>query len=418
MPMAGVRTREPVREQAEMLFKVPDDALPGDHSARLLWQVVGHLDLSPFVANAKSLVGDRGRDTLSVRMLLTLWLYAIAEGIGSARELERRLATDVAFRWIIGDQSVGRTKLAQFRVAHREALERVFAEVLASLTHKGLLSLNVVAQDGTRIRASASAPSFRRLASLAACLEQAKLHVKAVLAEGDDPEMGERVRRAREAAARDYEERVNEAIATAKQLAQERRRGPNRNKRSREPRASTTDPEARVMKMGDGGFRPAYNVQLATAGSPMGGASTIVGLRVTNDGFDMGALSPMLDDIERRTGRLPSVLLADAGHADHASIRAAAERGVTALIPVPERERGSQVSVDPAIVAWRERMQTDEAKQAFRARASLCELPNAHFKTRLGLGHLLVRGLSKVTCVVLLTALAANILANAQALVG
>jgi len=418
MPMVGVRTREPVREQAEVLFNVPDDALPGDHPARLLWQVVGRLDLSSFVANAKSLVGHRGRDTLSVQMLLTLWLYAIAEGIGSAREVERRIATDVAFRWIVGDQSVGRTKLAQFRVVHREALEKVFAEVLASLTHKGLLSMNVVAQDGTRIRASASAPSFRRLASLENCLEQAKLHVKAVLTEGDDPEVSERVRRAREAAARDYEERVTEAIATVKQLAQERLEGRNRNKRPSEPRASTTDPEARVMKMGDGGFRPAYNIQLATAGSPMGGASTIVGLRVTNNGFDTGALAPMLDDIERRTGRLPSVLLADAGHSDHASIREVAERGVTALIPVPDRERGSQTSVDHAIIAWRERMQTDEAKQAFRARASLCELPNAHFKTRLGLGHLLVRGLSKVTCVVLLTALAANILANAAALAG
>jgi transposase len=416
MAMGRVRTREPIREQAEMLFNVPDDALPADHPARLLWQVVGRLDLSPFVADAKSVVGHPGRDTLSVRMLLTLWLYAIAEGIGSAREIERRIATDAAFRWIVGDQSVGRTKLAQFRVAHRGALEKVFADVLASLTHKGLLSLSLVAQDGTRIRASASAPSFRRLASLEKCLEQAKLHVKAVLAEGDDPEVSERVRRAREAAARDLEERVNDAIETVKQLAEERLEGGNRNKRLNEPRASTTDPDARVMKMGDGGFRPAYNVQLATAGSPMGGALTIVGVRVTNEGVDAGALSPMLDDIARRTGALPSVLLADAGHADHASIRAAAERGVVALIPVPDREHGSKAKVEPEIVAWRERMQTDEAKQAMRARASLCELPNAHLKTRLGLGHLLVRGLSKVTCVVLLTALAANILAHVTAL--
>ena len=418
MPMGRVRTREPVREQAEILFNVPEDALPSDHRARVLWHVVSRLDLSPFVAGAKSLVGHRGRDTLSVRMLLTLWLYAIAEGIGSAREIERRIATDAAFRWIVGDQTVGRTKLAEFRVVHREALEKVFADVLASLMHKEVLSLSLVAQDGTRIRANASAPSFRRLASLEQCLEQAKLHVKAVLSEGEDPEVSERVRQARAAAALDYERRVNEAIATVQQLAEERLEGPNRNKRPSEPRASTTDADARVMKMGDGGFRPAYNLQLATAGSPMGGPSTIVGLRVTNAGTDAGALAPMLDDIERRTGQLPNVLLADAGHADHASICAAAERGVTALIPVPDRERGSRASVEPAVVAWRERMQTEEAKEALRARASLCELPNAHFKRRLGLGHLLVRGLAKVTCVALLTALAANILAHAAALVG
>src|SRR5579872_7400970 len=312
MPMGRVRTREPVREQAEILFNVPEDALPSDHPARVLWHVVDRLDLSPFVASAKSLVGHQGRDTLSVRMLLTLWLYAISEGIGSAREIERRIATDAAFRWIVGDQSVGRTKLAEFRVSHREALEKVFANVLASLMHKELLSLSLVAQDGTRIRASASAPSFRRLASLDQCLEQAKLHVKAVLAEGDDPEVSERVRRARAAAALDYEKRVNEAIATVKQLAEDRLEGSNRNKRPHEPRASTTDPDARVMKMGDGGFRPAYNVQLATAGSPMGGPTTIVGVRVTNAGVDTGALAPMLDDIQQRTGQLPSVLLADA----------------------------------------------------------------------------------------------------------
>lgn len=397
---------------------MPEDALPSDHRARVLWQVVQRLDLSAFVVGAKSLVGHQGRDTLSVRMLLTLWLYAISEGIGSAREIERRIATDAAFRWIVGDQTVGRTKLAEFRVSHREALEKVFANVLASLMHKDLLSLSLVAQDGTRIRASASAPSFRRLASLEECLEQAKLHVKAVLAEGDDPEVSERARLARVAAALDYEKRVNEAIATAKELTEDRLTGSNRNKRLNEVRASTTDPEARVMKMGDAGFRPAYNVQLATAGSPMGGPSTIVGLRVINAGTDNGSVAPMLDDIQQRTGQLPSTLLADAGHADHASIRAAAERGVTALIPVPDREKGSKARVDQTIAAWRERMETDEAKETFRARASLCELPNAHFKRRLGLGQFLVRGLSKVTCVVLLTALAANILAHTAALVG
>jgi transposase len=418
--MAGrrIRTREPQRAQGRFLFEVPADALPPDHRARVLWRVVETLDLRRFVNDARAVEGVQGRDVVSVRMLLALWLYAISEGIGSAREIERRIQSDAAFRWIVGDVPVGRTKLAVFRVANRDALDRLLSDVLASLMHKGFLSLGLVAQDGTRVRASASAPSFRRVESLEACREQARLHVKAVLAAGDDPEVSEQVKRAREAAARDYERRIEEAIATVQELSEER--AESRKKTRNAPRASTTDADARVMKMADGGFRPAYNVQLATTGSPLGGARTIVGVRVTNLGSDMGSVAPMLDDVERRTGRLPDVLLADANHGDHASIRDADARGVAALISVPKPRGGAtageRAENDRPIAAWRARMETDEAKQTYRARASLCELPNAHFKSRLGLGSLLVRGLDKVTCVVLLTALASNLLAHASAL--
>lgn len=408
--MKQVRTKEPVREQGVFRWEMPEDALSPDHPARLLWQVLGTLDLSGFLRESKAVAGRQGRDALSVRMLLTLWLYAISIGIGSAREVARRIHSDTAFRWIVGDQSVGHAKLSEFRIGHREVVDKLFTDVLGALLHRQLMSLDLVAQDGTRVRACASAPSFRRAASLEQCREQAALHLKAVLAEADDAEASEAEKLARLAAARDYQRRVDEAIATVKELHAQGKKA---------PRASTTDADARVMKMADGGFRPAYNVQLATAGSPMGGARTIVGVRVTNVGSDLSSVSPMLDDIERRTGQLPAVLMADANHGDHDSIRDATARGVTALISVPTPRpgaTGARGDDDAPILAWRQRMQTDEAKQTFRARASLCELPNAHFKSRLGLGHLLVRGLNKVTCVVLLTALASNLLAHAHTL--
>ena len=172
------------------------------------------------------------------------------------------------------------------------------------------------------------------------------------------------------------------------------------------------------MKMPDGGFRPGYNIQMATAGSPVGGPRTIVGLLVTNVGSDMGSVTPMLDDIERRTGQLPKVLLADANHAKHECLRACAARGVEALIPVPARSQkaGPNADVDAPIAAWRERMATDEAKRLFRARASLCELSNAHLKEHHGVAQVLVRSTTKVTCVALLAGLAANLLAHAAAL--
>jgi len=122
--------------------------------------------------------------------------------------------------------------------------------------------------------------------------EQAALHIKAVFAGADDPEASEREKRAREAAALDIQRRVEAAIQTVNELQTESKEN---------PRASTTDADARAIKMGDGGFRPAYNIQLATAGDPMGGPRTIVGVRVTNVGSDMGSIAPMLDDIEPRT---------------------------------------------------------------------------------------------------------------------
>ena len=174
------------------------------------------------------------------------------------------------------------------------------------------------------------------------------------------------------------------------------------------------------MKMADGGFRPACNVRMATAGSPLGGPRTVVGVQVENAGSDMGAITPMLDEIERRTGQLPKVLLADANHAAHECLRAAAERGVEAIVVVPEptQRRGPHTSTDPVVAAWRDRMETDGAKQLYRARASLCELSNAHLRTHHGLGQFLVRGLIAATNVALLGAITSNLLQYAATLLG
>jgi transposase len=410
--VAKIRTSEPQRAQGVIRFEIPEETLPSDHRARLLWGIVSQLDLSSFLSEAKAFEGHQGRDQTSVRMLLTLWLYAISVNVGSGREIERQLGSDPAFQWIVGDKRVGRTTLNEFRVSHPKALEKVFGDVLGVLMSKGLVSLDLVAQDGTRVRASASSPSFRSASALADCRRQAALHLRAVLAQADDTD-DEQQQRAREAKARDFQRRVDEAAAVVRELQK-------RNFSDKTVRASTTDPEARVMKMPGSGFAPAYNVQLATAGAPQGGPRTIVGVRVTNVGSDYGSVGPMIDDIEQKCGKRPSVLLADNGHASSADIRAAAERGVTALIAPQGRSMRKQPNPneDPAVASWRERMRTDEAKEQMRARASLCELSNAHIKTRFSMASLLVRGLTNVTCMVLLASLTANLVAHAAALAG
>jgi len=406
------RVLEPQRAQGEIRFEMPDEALPDNHPARVIWNILGTLDLSRFSNGCSSVEGKAGRSLLSPCMMLTLWLYAISRAVGSAREIARLTTTDVAFSWIVGDLRISHHKLSQFRVGHGEALNTLMTEILAVLMEKGLITLETVAQDGTRTRASASAPSFRSYGSLLECREQAALHLTAVLAAADNPEYTRAQHAARAAAARDFQERVEAAIQTVTQLQQQR------GSSSKVVRASTTDAEARVMKMGDGGFRPAYNVQYATAGSEMGGPRTIVGLEVSNDGSDMGKLTPMTEQIEERCGQLPETMLADGGYAKHEDIAALRRKGVDALVSPSSRAKDTEQlkrdGVDPEVIAWREQMETPEAKKKYRARAGLAELPNAHQKTHHGIRQVLVRGIEKVTCVVILNAVASNILQHAN----
>lgn len=409
-----VRTREPDRTQGWLFKQMPDQLVAAEHPVRVVAAAVEALDLSGFLAEAKAVEGHPGRPVTSPRLLLALWLYGIQQGVGTATELARRCEEDRAFEWLAGGVTVSHDKLSQFRVEHLEVLQQVFTDVVSVLLQQGLVSLEQVAQDGTRVRASASAPSFRRESSLEECREQAELHLEAVLAQKDDPELTRGQQATREAKARDYQERVDAALEAIKQQ-QARKKGADKEK----VRASTTDADARVMKMADGGFRPAYNLQLAVAGEAMGGPRTIVGVEVTNQGSDMGSVSPMVEQIEQRTGQLPERLLADGGHASCADVKQCAAMGVEALISVPERmaQAGQQGDHSPEVEAWRERMSTDEAKEQYKGRASLVENVNAQVKGRYGLTEVTVRGLEKVKCVALLVALAHNLAAHGNNLV-
>ena len=406
------RVVEPERSQGEMRLEIPDLLVSASHPARLLWNVLGTVDLSAFEEKCGSVEGKAGRSLLSPRMLLTLWFYAISKAIGSAREIARLTLTDSAYRWIVGDLKVSHHKLSEFRVGYGEALSGLMTDILASLMAKGLLTLELVAQDGTRTRAAASAPSFRTYGSLLQCREQAALHVKAVLAAADDPEYTQAQHIRRAAAAREYQERVEAAIQTVQELQKER------SPKDKPARASTTDAEARVMKMGDGGFRPAYNVQYTTAGSPLGGPRTIVGIQVTSSGSDMGSLTPMAEQVQARTGKLPGTVMADGGHAKHEDIAQMEAKGIKVIVPVADNAKPLEemTNADPGVRAWRQRMETPEAQQQYRARAGLSELPNAHQKSLHGITQFLVRGLDKVTCVVFLSALSSNILQQATKL--
>lgn len=392
---------------------MPAPEVGPEHPVRLVAAAVERLDLRGFLRDAKAVEGVAGRPVTSPKLLLSLWLYGIQQGIGEAKELARRCKSDAAFRWLCGGVEPSHDVLGDFRVKHLEALQDVFTKVVGVLLQHGLVTLEHVALDGTRVRASASAPSFRRKASLLECREQAALHLKAVLATADEYSPAHQA--VREAKAREYQKRVEAALQT---LEAERQKKSSAKEKAA-VRASTTDPEARVMKMADGGFRPGFNVQLAVAGDPTGGPRTVVGVNVTPTGSDLGSVKPMVEQVERRTSVIPDKLLADANHATLQDIKYLAARGIEAFISVPERmlTTGDKRDSSPEVEAWRRHMESDEGVAGYRARSPLVENVIGHFKARYGLTGFVVRGVRKATSVVLLTALAHDLATHGQRLI-
>jgi hypothetical protein len=414
-----VRVREPRREGQKIVTVISEDSLSLEHPARMLWEVFGMLDLSVFTAGAKAVQGVPGGSLKSRRMLLTLWAYALVRGIVHAREIERRLLeNDLGFRWIAGDMHVSHTLLSEFLVEHHEAMETLFTNVLGVLQTRGLIFRpgHQVSQDGTRVRANAGVSSFRTSTGLDDAREQAELHLKAVLAQMDDPPLREAQQQARERGAMDALGRIKKAAKVVQQLREKRSNCRNKKRQTSEPKASTTDPEARIMKVSNGGFEPNYNVQLAVVGSPMGGPITIIGVQVTSLGSDKHSILPMCEQVERRTGHKLDAILVDAEHLTHEELLAALAQSRTVIAPVPKRWDKSEAPQDPAIAGWIAQMKTEAMRCAYRARKALVELANANVKERFDLRQVPVRGERNVLCVFLLAGVVANLMQHGLSL--
>jgi transposase len=402
------------RTQIELTPTDLETLLPPGHAARLVWRFVEGLDLSAFYAPIKAREGRAGRPAIDPKILIALWLYATIDGVGSARELDRLCYSHDAYRWIRGGVSVNYHTLSDVRVAHQAALDDLLTQSIATLRHRGIVTLARVAQDGMRVRASAGAGSFRRQGTLRECLKEAQKLVDRTKRQGDGGLTRPEAAQARAAAERLA--RVEEALAElpAVEAAKARTASKRKDRAPKEARVSTTDPDARVMKMSDGGYRPAYNVQFATDHD----SDAIVGVAVTKAGSDQQELVPMLTQLETRVGR-PETLLVDGGFVAHAAIDEATTRGVRVLAPVPRRP-GSKDPVpvqrtdSAAVAAWRARMQTDEAKQQYRYRGAIAERINADARTHRTLGRLVVRGLPKVQACVLWVALAHNLMRSME----
>jgi transposase len=293
-----VRVREPQRTGQQVVWTLTEDTLPPDHPARRLWDAFGACDLRAFSRDAKAVRGVPGRSVRSPRMKLTLWGYAMVRGIVSAREIARRCHDDLAFRWIVGDMGrIHHSTLSDFRVGHRDALGALFDEVLTQLVARGALRLPAedLAVDGMRIRADASAASFRDAEGLAQLREQVSVHVRAVMAQAERAEADPGESRPDVQAALNWQDRVAEAERACAQVAAVKARAKDRKRREVEARASSTDPDARWMKMPEKHLAPAYNAQFGVVGDRRGGPRTVVAFRLTQQGTDAEALPGLSD---------------------------------------------------------------------------------------------------------------------------
>jgi transposase len=418
------RVERPNRAQIELRAVDLDGLLPPDHRARLVWDFVEGLDLSPLYQAIQAVDGRPGRPAIDPAILTALWLYATLEGVGSARALDRLCEQHDAYRWLAGGVSVNYHTLADFRVAHADVLDTLLTRSVATLMAEGLVTLTRVAQDGVRVRASAGAGSFRRRERLQQFLQAAADRVRALRRELDeDPAAtSRRQAAARTRAAQQRHARVQKALENLAEVEAQHARAQDSAAHRRTARASTTDPDARVMKMADGGFRPAFNPQFAADTS----SQIIVGVAVTNLGSDLAHLPPMVDQLRRRYGRPPAEVLADGNFAGHQALDTLAAAGCVVYAPVPQPRPAKKYPQaaprdphiphrkdSPAVGAWRQRMGTPTAQRIYKLRAATAECINAIARNR-GLQHFRVRGLAKVRAVVLWFALAHNLLRACQ----
>lgn len=429
--IGAARMWEPERETIELRAMCLDSLIGAEHPARLVWDYASRLDLRELEDRIKAREGVAGHPAITPRLLLALWLYATSEGVVSARLLSRLCERDDAYRWLCGGLVVNHRTLGEFRVDQPELLNRLLAASVTALMAEGLIDLDMLSQDGVRVRAAAGASSFRRRERLEAHIAA----VQDVLAElakeiDSDPSANEaRLRKRRAQRAAERLSRLEAAVAKVAEIeAQRGKSGKSQADDSRTPppadgepsqskdgkparkavRVSTTDADARVIKMPDGGFRPAFNMQIAS----VAGEQIVVAVDVSTSSSDRGLARPMLEKVDAIYGEVPGKHLVDGGFSKNDDIEWAHAAGVAMFCPpiinkhntdpfAPREDDG------PGISAWRERMKDEVGKATYRKR-SIHECINARLR-QWGLQQLTVRGRANALAVLTWYALTNNI---------
>jgi transposase len=344
-----------VIDRRQTFFRTVDveTLIDEDHAARAIWSIVEKLDLSAFSEQTRALEGHAGRSAIHPRLLASLWIYAYSQGVGSAREISRLCGYHPAYQWLTGAEALSGHTLSDFRVQHQTALEKLFVEVVGVLSAEGFVKLKRVMQDGTKVRASAAADSFRRRQTLEEHLAQARVQC-AELAQVSEKEDSLVQMQARKRGAQERAERLEAAVQLIQQWEAESTPG-------KPLRVSSSDPEARNMKQPDGGFAPSYNVQTTTAAA----GKAIVSLAVTQAGNDFEQLTPALDRLQRTLETKPEQAVVDGGYVSQGNIVDTATAGVELIGPaIQSEDKAAQcygrTGVKPEFYADRFRWDADQ----------------------------------------------------------
>lgn len=326
-----------INRQQQLLHPIDVERLvEADHPVRAIWELVGRMNLDGYYESIEAVEGAAGREAFDPQLLISVWIYAYSQKVSSAREIARRCHYDPAYQWLTGLEAVNYHTLSDFRVAHQEALEALFIQVLGVLSQAGWVRLERVMQDGTKIKAQAGDHSFRRQGTLERHLEAARQRVREMGEPGWE-EVSQRRARARERACREKQERVKLAL---EQLA-EIQAGKSSLSEKAEARASMTDPEARIMVQGKNGFAPSYNVQLSTDAQ----AGVIVGVGVSQAANDGAELEPAVERLKATWGKAPQQMVVDEGFITHSNVVSMDQQQIDLIGPVPDHSASSEAGL-------------------------------------------------------------------------
>ncbi len=329
------------RQQLRLHPVEVDRLVEDDHPVRAIWELVGQMPLEPFYAAIKAVDGVGGRDATDPQLLISLWVWAYSDGVSSAHEIERRMGYHPAYQWLAGLQVINYHTLADFRTQHQTALHGLFVDVLGVLEHAGVVTLERVMHDGTKVKAHAADKSFRRDATLTAHVEAARQHVEQLEREAaESPELPPRRRQAQVRAAREKQQRVAQALEELQQIRAH-------SGHPVDARASETDPEARIMQLPHGAYGPGYNVQLSTDAQ----AKIIVSTGISQCSSDAGELAPALDRVAANLGRPPREMVVDAGFTTQATIEEMADREIALVGSLPDPTGRVEVALKSCGVA-------------------------------------------------------------------
>lgn len=471
---------KPINRQ-QMLLRAVDveELIPVDHEVRAIWKFVGRLDLSRYYKEIKVIEGEAGRPAMNPQLMISLWIYSYSKGISSAREIARLCEYDPAYQWLTGLEPINYHTISDFRVNNSEALEGLFTEVLGLLSAEGLISLERVMHDGTKIKACASADTFRREDRIRKHLELAKEQVR-LMSEASEEEVGIRIVKARERAAREKDEMLELALQELERIRENKSSTDDK----REARISETDPEARIMKQSDGGYAPSYNVQISTDSKE----KVIVGVHISQSSSDSESLVKSEEIVEQNMGQVPDQMVVDGGFISRENILDMDDKEIDLIGPVKDTKAAAlgrlekrgidpafypqafqystdsdtytcpagkvltyegkrkgvgyteyqyraciddcqscsfkqkccpkskikgraivQRKNDPIVKEFIEEMETEEAKDIYKQRGTICEFPNAWIKDKIGLRQFNLRGLTKVGIEILWVCLTYNI---------